>query len=715
MKDSASYLRRLALLGGGLLIYWLLMLSLSRGWQGALLMAHGLAATAVGITIGILRWRDELGRRPILTVALIFVAWGLGDFGWAVRYFVHNESNRSPLVVLTTESAFILAFALSLIAILSAIEDRLSAFFKRWVVRIPLLLTSPIAFRLILAPFLSHRDSGLTAFNLGEIAAISISYLALNLALLALLSSRSLEWSIFAAGIMCLVFGDWSIRVDKLIGQAAEFNLGSFFILFGLYAAALPFLRKGRIGRIQRFDSSSILNGYRLGLLVVALSLVLVFALYQSDGIRSLRILCLGSGAVAFVAVFLSQMMVERVQWFSAQLGRVLRSEIEQSAGHVSSPDIELPIELREIYDRAFSNTLREQKLREEQRSLEQRRQLQTQVAHDIRSPLYALNIAVSALPKSMSEENQRLLRSAASRIGDIANDLLQDHRQAQDESLPEPTSLPAQLLILSLVEEVVDEKRPQLPATKALELASQSLHDHAGLTVIARSRELKRALSNLIDNAAEALDGPGVITVRVSAEGPWGLITIADTGRGISAEVLSRLGERGFTHGKPGGSGLGLHHARSAIESDGGTLTIRSIPGTGTTVEIRLPASPSASVRPAPNVLVIDDEPTVGWAWRKQQKHLGLAQVCIFPSMEACESAGIEYPTFAIAFVDLRIKGTSWPVDKTIRHLKERGIARVYIATGSSNAHKDPLCSGADGITTEKVPSDLDRYLPPA
>lgn len=364
MKDSAGYLRRLGLLGTALLLYWLLMLNLSRAGQGVLLMAHGLAATAVGIAIGFRRLRDELGRPLVLTAALIFITWGLGDFGWAASFFIGHRSHRSPLVVLTTESAFVLAFALSVLAILGAVKGQLREFFRSWVVLVPLVLTSPIAFRLILAPFLSHRDSGLTAFNLGEITAISVSYLALNLALLALLSSRSLDWSIFAAGILCLVFGDWSIRVDKLSGQTAEFNLGSFFILFGLYAAALPFLRQRSLGRIQRFDSNSILNSYRLGLLFVALSLVLVFALFQRDGVRSLRILCLGSGAVAFAAVFLSQFMVERVQWFSAELGRVFRSEVEHDVRPASRPDDALPIELREIYELAFASTLREERLR---------------------------------------------------------------------------------------------------------------------------------------------------------------------------------------------------------------------------------------------------------------------------------------------------------------------------------------------------------------
>ena len=98
---------------------------------------------------------------------------------------------------------------------------------------------------------------------------------------------------------LCLVFGDWSVRLDKITGLPIEFGLGSFFIMLGLYSSSLPFLWRQKLGRIQPFESSSILNSYRVGLLVVALSMVLVFALYQREGVRMLRILCLGSGAVA--------------------------------------------------------------------------------------------------------------------------------------------------------------------------------------------------------------------------------------------------------------------------------------------------------------------------------------------------------------------------------------------------------------------------------
>lgn len=843
MTASGGYLRRLAALGAGLLVYWLLMATLPRTGQGALLLLHGLVAMGVGVAISYHRKQDTQTRWAAFAASLILLLWGLAELGWSSSFFLFSKSQRAPAVVLVTELGYFLAFGFSVVCMLSAIEGGLRAFFSRWVVVIPLLLTTPIAFRLILHPFLAHRDAGLTAFNLGETAAIGISYLALNLALIVLLSTRSLDWSIFAAGILCLVFGDWSLRADKIMGQPIEFGLASFFILFGLYASALPFLRRERIGPIQRFEPTSLLNSYRIGLLVVALSMVLVYAVYQRDGARTLKILCLGSSAVAFVSVILSQMMVERIQWFSTELGRVLRSELEQSESAEQAPDVALPLELREIYRLAFSSTIRQQKLREEQRSLEQIRRVQAQVAHDILSPLAALNVAVDRMKAGGPEDSPHLLRSAVRRMKDIAKDLLDKNRKADLD--PGAMASPvASSPVSGLVEEVVAEKRLQVEGGR-VEIDAPTDPQSYGLFVSANEAELKRVLSNLIENAVEATAPSGRVTVRVAAEAQQVSISIVDSGKGIPAEIVPHLGKQGFTHDKPHGSGLGLFHARSFVERCGGSLAIRSAVGRGTTVEIRLPrrAAPAwfvdqivlepgmtvlvlddeeaihatwdqllapsvaAGVRivhfreprdlqawlaqhrserflglidyelagqassgldlidqegiakssllvtnhhtepallqrildrgvkllpkelvgqipimqvlqesgmaPLSNVrvLVIDDDEMIHWAWRQQQKRLDLAAVRTFPSMEACDSAQVQYETFDLAFVDLRIAGTSWPMDRTIRFLKGRGVRRVYIATGA-DAESEPLCKEADGIAEDKVPQDLEPFL---
>ncbi|MFO0579767.1 MAG: HAMP domain-containing sensor histidine kinase [Polyangia bacterium] len=598
----------------------LLMASLPRTGQGALLLLHGLAALLVGIAVGYRRWNDASGKPAAVAAAAIWTLWGLAEVGWSSSFFLSNQSHRALGVVLVTELGYSLAFGASVISMLRSIEGGLRRFFSRWVVVVPLLLTTPIAFSLILHPFLVHRDSGLTAFNLGETSAIAISYVALNLALIVLLSTRSVDWSFFAAGVLCLVFGDWSLRADKIMGRPIELGLASFFILFGLYSAALPMLRRNPIGRVQRFEPTSLLNTYRTGLLVVALSMVLVYALYQREEARTLKILCLGSSAVAFGAVLLSQVMVERIQWFSRELGRVLRSELEHPERVQNAAGAALPLELEEIYRLAFSATIREQKLREEQRALEQIRQLQAQVAHDIRSPLAALNVAVVTLQESIPEPSRRLLRGAADRIKDIANDLLDKNRRAaQDRSVPLPVE---SVSLCCLIDEAASEKRLQR-AGGTIDIRARMDEQSYGLFAAANGRELKRVLSNLLDNAIEASPDGGRVTLRAALEGPRVLLSVSDSGRGVPAEILPRLGEQGFSFNKPQGSGLGLYHARSTVERWGGTLTIRSAAGTGTTVDLRLPRATAPAwfvekivLEPGMAVLVLDDDKAIHATW---------------------------------------------------------------------------------------------------
>jgi signal transduction histidine kinase len=96
--------------------------------------------------------------------------------------------------------------------------------------------------------------------------------------------------------------------------------------------------------------------------------------------------------------------------------------------------------------------------------------------------------------------------------------------------------------------------------------------------------------LSNLVNNSVEALERGGSVTVSLARRGGSVEITVRDNGKGIPAEVLQRLGRRGETYGKAGGSGLGLHHARAAAEAWNGSLNISSEPGKGTETVILLP-----------------------------------------------------------------------------------------------------------------------------
>jgi two-component system cell cycle sensor histidine kinase PleC len=116
------------------------------------------------------------------------------------------------------------------------------------------------------------------------------------------------------------------------------------------------------------------------------------------------------------------------------------------------------------------------------------------------------------------------------------------------------------------------------------------------GIRLSADARLLKQIVLNLLSNAVKFTPEGGRVTIRARASAGMVRIAIVDTGIGIPKDALARLG-RPFeqveshitkTHQ---GSGLGLAIAKSLTELHGGRMRIRSTPGKGTLVQLRLPA----------------------------------------------------------------------------------------------------------------------------
>ncbi|HKJ76849.1 MAG TPA: PAS domain S-box protein, partial [Gammaproteobacteria bacterium] len=113
-----------------------------------------------------------------------------------------------------------------------------------------------------------------------------------------------------------------------------------------------------------------------------------------------------------------------------------------------------------------------------------------------------------------------------------------------------------------------------------------------ADLPVIeAYASELNQVWTNLIDNAVDAMEGTGTLTVRARREGRWVVVEIEDDGPGIPIEHLSKIFDPFFTTKGPGqGTGLGLNISRNLIvQKHQGHMDVRSEPGR-TCFSVRLP-----------------------------------------------------------------------------------------------------------------------------
>ncbi len=242
------------------------------------------------------------------------------------------------------------------------------------------------------------------------------------------------------------------------------------------------------------------------------------------------------------------------------------------------------------------------------------------QVAHDIRSPLAALKMALSYLD-DVEEDIRILMRDAIHRVEDIANDLLEHHRNHKIVS-----DEPKQVLVSAVVEQLVSQLRLQHRARLRLTIACEFDDDTHFLCARAPSGDFKRVVSNLVNNAADAIDGAGLITVGLRRRDDHLQIEIADNGKGMSQNVLDRLGEEGLTSGKRDGNGLGVFQARRELASWGGTLAYASEIGKGTTAKIILPTAPSPQwlqtrieLKTTQSIVVLDDDVSIHRVWRER------------------------------------------------------------------------------------------------
>jgi two-component system, cell cycle sensor histidine kinase PleC len=216
-------------------------------------------------------------------------------------------------------------------------------------------------------------------------------------------------------------------------------------------------------------------------------------------------------------------------------------------------------------------------------------------MSHELRTPLNAI-IGFSEIMESgmfgplgaqKYFEYCRDIRESGQYLLDVINDILDMSKiEAGRIQLDlEETDLDR---ILSDAMRIITARAQEKKLTLNTEIA-------AGIKLKVDRRAVKQILLNLLSNAVKFTQEGGRITVRGRASGEAIMIAIEDTGIGIPPEALKNLGrpfeqvESQFTKSHQG-SGLGLAIAKSLVDLHGGAMRIRSTPGVGTIVGVRLP-----------------------------------------------------------------------------------------------------------------------------
>jgi PAS domain S-box-containing protein len=208
---------------------------------------------------------------------------------------------------------------------------------------------------------------------------------------------------------------------------------------------------------------------------------------------------------------------------------------------------------------------LRSEKLEEQEKVMK----TVLQVVHDIRSPLMIIDI-LSGETSHFPEDQRVLLRNATQRINDITSNLLHTYKSSQQSSTIQ------ELPLFVFLSRLFSEKQLQYAKHNIqfkLEIADSA---YFAFTLFGLS-DLQRILSNLFNNAVEAIVSKGVITISLKVQASSIQLSIKDNGKGIPASVLDKLGQAGNSYDKSAGTGLGLSHAMETVKKYQGELQINS------------------------------------------------------------------------------------------------------------------------------------------
>ena len=206
-------------------------------------------------------------------------------------------------------------------------------------------------------------------------------------------------------------------------------------------------------------------------------------------------------------------------------------------------------------------------------------------VGHDLRNPMQSISGAVYVIKTqegNLSENGKEMLHvieDAVERSDKIVNDLLDYSRELRLD------------LSTSNAKSLIDQSLSSMKIPKNVNVIN---HTKGQSTVEVDVEKMERVCLNLMKNAIDAMPNGGTLTITNTESDGNLSISFADTGEGIREEVLAKIWSPLFTT-KAKGMGYGLAIVKRFVEAHGGSVSVDTNPGKGSTFTIRLPLKPGA------------------------------------------------------------------------------------------------------------------------
>ena len=266
--------------------------------------------------------------------------------------------------------------------------------------------------------------------------------------------------------------------------------------------------------------------------------------------------------------------------------------QILEATGKLTEGDLSVRIpesKHRDMY--GFDRIIRDfNRMAEELGSLETlRTDFIANVSHEMKTPLAVMrNYGTLLQSPDLSEEDRihyaKAITDGSRRLGELMTNILKLNRLENQQIYPQPKEydLGEQLCrCLLQFETRWEEKNIEIDADIA-----------ENVTIRLDEELLELVWNNLLSNAFKFTEPGGTVSLKMSAENGFANITVSDTGCGMTPEVGDHIFEKfyqGDTSNATAGNGLGLALVKRIIDINGGTISVSSTPGVGSTFTVRL------------------------------------------------------------------------------------------------------------------------------
>lgn len=297
-------------------------------------------------------------------------------------------------------------------------------------------------------------------------------------------------------------------------------------------------------------------------------------------------------GAGILLAILLSS-------WAASRVTRPVE-ELAAAAREVATGNLHMEVvvssqdevgELAEAFNRMTGELLEQRERLLQAERVAAWRELARRLAHELKNPLFPLQLTVENLIRARAQSPQvfeEIFRESSVTLLAEINNLKQIvSRFSEFSKMPQPQLQLVQ--VNDVVRGIARLFQAQLESRDGGSIQCRVVLDETLEPIAADTELLHRALSNLVLNAMDAMPEGGTLTLRTQGETSLVRIDVDDTGPGLTPEECERVFTPYYTS-KKHGTGLGLAIVQSVVSDHGGTISVRSEPGRGTSFTIELP-----------------------------------------------------------------------------------------------------------------------------